>query len=66
MNYQAFKDQLDTWGADISKWPTTLRLDAENLLISCPKALNAFRDAGALDAILNTAGEAHKNPKSKF
>ncbi len=55
MTPEEFRALLDTYGADLIRWPHARRQDAQRLLQESEDARNAFADAQAFDALLATA-----------
>ena len=52
MTPEEFTALLDTYGADLTRWPHAQRQGAHRLLQASERARNAFADAQMLDAVL--------------
>jgi hypothetical protein len=55
MTPEEFRALLDTYGADLTRWPHARRQDAQRLLQDDEDARLAFAEAQEMDALLSTA-----------
>lgn len=57
-----FQDYLNTYGADLSRWPEKLRTKAEDYLKTSEDAQNLYIEALKLDKLLG-AGKGQEPPE---
>ena len=57
LNLGTFQDYLNTYGADLNKWPEELRAQAEDILKDSKEAQEAYVEALKLDKLFEGSND---------